>query len=193
VSSNPASGTRDGLQDRDGGGALQGISQVGVTFSEAVRDAATNGSVTAASFSVALTTNLSGLTPPTITSVTPGASNTYTLAFNQPITPGAWTTISASVEDNAGNAIGANGIDLGFLPADVNGDSTANTLDLLAGVSGLNDCAAAGTCSTPGVLAQYDVNRDNTVSTLDLLRTVQLLNGVNTQNVWNGVSLPAQP
>ncbi|HEY3242130.1 MAG TPA: dockerin type I domain-containing protein, partial [Phycisphaerae bacterium] len=69
----------------------------------------------------------------------------------------------------------------------------ANTLDLLACVSEINTCVAAGTCGQPAVLAQYDVNRDGNVNTLDLLRIVQLLNGTNTQNAWNGVSLPLQP
>ncbi|HEY3243264.1 MAG TPA: FG-GAP-like repeat-containing protein [Phycisphaerae bacterium] len=193
VSTVPANGTRDPRQDRNDSGMLQGALDLSITFSEAVVDQATGGPLTPASFTVALTTNLSGLTPPTITTVTPLSATTYRVKFNQPITPGAWTTVVAHVKDAAGNVIAPNGTSLGFLPADVNADSTANTADILAGVNGLNTCAAAGTCSSPEVLAQYDVNRDNTVSTLDLLRTVQLLNGVNTQNVWNGVSLPAQP
>jgi hypothetical protein len=127
--------------------------------------------------------------------VTPGNATAYTLTLDRPIIPGAWTTIKANVKDLEGAAItpGANSVDLGFLPGDSDGNSIDNTQDLLSLIGKLNACALAGTCSTPEVLVTADINRDGAVNTQDLLRLVQLLNGVSTQNVWNGVVLPPQP
>ncbi len=192
VSTTPVNGTKDGLQDRNSVGTLQGINQVVFTFSEPVRDAATNGAVSAASFSISLTTNLPGLTPPTIASVVP-SGNTYTLNLSTPIKPGAWNTFTANVEDLAGNALGPNALDLGFLPGDATGTGSVNTQDILGTIAGINACTSAGTCGTPAVLAQYDMDRNGVMNTQDLLRLIQLLNGVNTQNAWNGVTLPPQP
>ncbi len=197
VSSSPADGTIDVLQDRDALGTLQGIAALAITFSEPVVDADSGGPLTAVSFAVELTPspNLPGLTPPVIVGVTPNGETAYDLTFDRPITPGAWTTIRALVEDTGGVPIDpvADSVDLGFLPGDANFSRLANTQDLLAAVNGLNACAMAGTCSSPEVLAQFDMNRNGTANTQDLLRLIQLLNGVLTQNVWNGVSLPAQP
>ncbi len=195
VASAPSNGSVDLLQDQDAVGTLQGITALSITFSEPVRDAASDGPLTPASFGVALTTNLVGLTPPIITSVTPSAGDSYDLAFDSPVTPGAWTTVTAVVEDLGGAAIdpASASVDLGFLPGDANRNGTVNTQDLLAEVTGLNLCGTEGTCSDPLIIAQFDMNRSGTANTQDLLRLVQLLNGVLTQNAWNGVTLPAQP
>ncbi|HEY3244409.1 MAG TPA: FG-GAP-like repeat-containing protein [Phycisphaerae bacterium] len=195
ASSDPANGFIDILQDQSAGNP-QGVSALTITFSEPVVDLFSGGPLTPASFSVILTSNLSGLPALTITSVTPGmAANSYVLAFNRPIVPGAWNTIKANVKDSDGATIlaSANSVDLGFLPGDSDGNSTVNTQDLLSLIGKLNVCASAGTCATPAVVAGGDMNRDGTVNTQDLLRLVQLLNGTDTQNVWNGVVLPPQP
>ncbi len=193
VSTIPTSGTVDHHQDQNAAGILQGIDEVTIVFSEAVRDAASDGPVLAASFSTSLTTNLVGLTPPTVAAVTPGAVGTYVVTLSGPIPPGAWTTIAANVEDLDGNPVVANTVDIGFLPGDVSGQRVTNTGDLLAWIVGLNSCAAAGNCTSRAVLTQLDINDSGSPNTTDLLRIVQLLNGVNTQNPWNGVSLPPQP
>ncbi len=192
VSTVPANGTVDGLQDETADGTAQGITQVEIAFSEPVRDASTNGAVTAASFSTTLTTNLPDLVATAVESVAANG-NTYTLTLVRPITPGGWTTITALVEDMTGNPLDADGLDMASLPGDANLNGTVNTQDLLGQITGLNQCTLAGTCGNAAVLAQYDMNRDGNTNTQDLLRLVQLLNGTNTQNPWNGVSLPAQP
>ncbi len=189
----PADGSVDHLQDQTSAGVLQGVGQIAITFSEIVRDAATDGPVTPASFSLMLTTNLVGLTAPTVVSALTTDGLSYDLALSGPIPPGAWTTLAASVEDGAGNPLNAGAVDVGFLPGDVSGNGVTDTGDLLALVMGLNDCAGAGTCSSPAVTAAIDVNRNGIANTQDLLRVIQLLNGVNTQNPWTGVSLPPQP
>ncbi len=193
VDSSPPDGTLDALQDRTAAGALQGIAQLTITFSEPVRDALTSGPLTPSTFHVALTTYLPGLTPTSVVAVEALDGNAYVLALDPPLTPGAWTTFTPSVEDLAGNEMTAVGIDLGFLPADVGRSLSANTQDLLACILGINACATAGTCTAPDVSAQYDLNRNGVVEPQALLRGVQLLNGVNSQNAWNAVPLPPQP
>ncbi len=193
ASSDPADGTVDHLQDQTPAGEPQGISHVTIAFNEVVRDATTDGPLSPVTFSIALSTNLVGLTPPAVMDVTPGLGGAYVIDLDLPIPAGAWTTITVNVEDLAGNAIAAGAVDLGFLPGDVSGDLITNTQDLLATVAGLNTCAAAGACSTPAALAELDVNRNGVANTQDLLRVIQLLNGVSTQNPWNGVALPPQP
>jgi hypothetical protein len=59
-------------------------------------------------------------------------------------------------------------------------------------VQRLND----GTANLPGNYARYNLNRSGEsppVNTADLLRLVQLLNGVNTTQVFNGASVAACP
>ncbi len=189
----PPQGTVDHLQDQTPAGELQGIGQVTMGFGEVVRDASTHGPVSASTFTATLTTDLPGLEPPAVASVMQGLGGVYIVTLDRPITPGAWTTITANVEDLAGNPATNNTLDLGFLPGDVSGNLVANTQDLLAWVTGFNACTAAFTCGDPAVLTQLDSNRDGLANTQDLLRLVQLLNGVNTQNPWNGVALPPQP
>ncbi len=193
VATTPVSGTIDRLQDQAAGGELQGVDEVSFVFSQAVRDAETDGPVSPASFSTAITTSLAGLTPPVVVSVAPGPGNSYVLMFDRPITPGAWTTITANVESLDGIAAIAHALDLGFIPGDVSGQLSTNTQDLLAWLIGFRTCTLQANCSSPAVLAQLDIDRSGVPNTQDLLRLVQLLNGVNTQNPWNGVSLPPQP
>lgn len=136
---------------------------------------------------------VTGLPMPVITSVTPGPGNSFMLTLDRPIVPGAWTRLKALVMDGDGVQASQNTIALGFLPGDANGDGIVEMQDLQALLGQLRMCAAAGTCSAPAALTSADMNRDGTVNTQDLLRLVQLLNGVQTQNAWKGVSLPALP
>ncbi len=193
ASTTPGDGTVDHLQDQTPGGALEGIAQISIAFDEVVHDAISGGPVSVDSFTLTLTSDLAGLAPPVITSVAPGPGGAYALTLDRPITPGAWTTIIANVQDTAGNPAADNAMDLGFLPGDVSGDLLTNTQDLLATITGLNACAAAASCASIDVLPELDLNRNGIANTQDLLRLIQLLNGVNTQNPWNGVSLPPQP
>jgi hypothetical protein len=113
---------------------------------------------------------------------------TWEIRLNQRIPPGHRTRFIISDEADAA-AVGQVGVssvvEYGFLPADVNGDSVANTQDLLAWIQAVN----AGTAD----VLHHDINRDEAINTLDLLRTVHLLNGLNTLQAWNGVSLPNWP
>jgi hypothetical protein len=65
-------------------------------------------------------------------------------------------------------------------PGDPTLDNSSATTDLLAIVTAINN----GTANTPGNLGRYNIDRTGGVNTQDLLREVQLLNGVNTTNVF---------
>ncbi|HEY3242770.1 MAG TPA: dockerin type I domain-containing protein [Phycisphaerae bacterium] len=75
------------------------------------------------------------------------------------------------------------------LPGDVNLDGTSNTVDLLALVTALNN----GSANLSDNLARYNIDRMGGVNTQDLLRLVQLLNGVNTTQVFNGATVAPCP
>jgi hypothetical protein len=112
----------------------------------------------------------------------------WEIRLDKRIPPGHRTRFVISDEADAA-AVGQVGasttIEYGFPPADVNADSVANTQDLLAWLTAVHT-------GTADVLHE-DINRDNAVNTLDLLRMVHLLNGLNTSQPWNGVSLPNWP
>ncbi|HEY3242133.1 MAG TPA: hypothetical protein VGM03_02180, partial [Phycisphaerae bacterium] len=79
------------------------------------------------------------------------------------------------------------------LPGDLNLDGASNTQDLLALVQALSN----GSANQPSNWARYDVDRSTQpvarVNTQDLLRAVQLLNGVNTTQIFNGAMVAPCP
>jgi hypothetical protein len=112
----------------------------------------------------------------------------WEIRLDKRIPPGHRTRFIISDEADAAavGQVGASStVEYGFLPGDVNADSVANTQDLLAFISAVN----AGTAD----VLHEDITRDNVINTQDLLRLVHLLNGTNTSQPWNGVSLPNWP
>ncbi len=117
---------------------------------------------------------------PTITSVSPLASNTFTLQLSGPIEPGAWTIIEHTASGDQ--------ICLGFMPGDVNGDGTANAADITQLVDSLNN--------VPGRVRPdfaTDLNRSNVTNASDITRLIDLLNGADAFTPWFNVSLPTKP
>ncbi|HEY3242359.1 MAG TPA: PQQ-dependent sugar dehydrogenase [Phycisphaerae bacterium] len=129
-----------------------------------------------------ITLNCSGGTPcPSVTGVTMTADGVFSVSLSGPIPPGYCTrfTFAHTAEGPS------NPLTYRFLPGDVNGSGTSNTQDLLA----LANALATGATT----LSMHDINRDGAVNTADLLRLAHLLNGTNTSQVWNGVSLICSP
>jgi hypothetical protein len=124
---------------------------------------------------------------PSVMAVTPGAGeNEYILTLSGVIPPRECTTLTflGTAPDQK--------LQYQFLPGDVNLDGTSSTQDLLWLVQRLND----GTANLPQNLARYNINRSagtSPVNTQDLLRLVQLLNGVNTTQIFNGATVAACP
>jgi hypothetical protein len=79
-------------------------------------------------------------------------------------------------------------------PGNLNLDSFGSTTqDVLFLIQNIND----GSANLPENLARFNVNRSHLqpphVNTQDVLRVVQLLNGVNTTQVFNGTHAAACP
>jgi hypothetical protein len=79
-----------------------------------------------------------------------------------------------------------------FLPGDTNLDGVVSTQDLLFLVQRMSNSSA----NQPDNFARFNINRSQEsggvrVTTQDLLRLVQLLDGVNTTQVFNGAAVAA--
>jgi hypothetical protein len=169
TTADPVDGFRDVREDRGGGGTLEGLSFFDVFF---------DAPIVVEPWDILVTASVGN--PPCIQSVTSSGTAVH-VVLERPIRPGACTKFTFC---NA--RPGANMVRYEFLPADVNLDGTSNTLDLLTWVQNVNAGAAT--------LVRHDTNRDGFINTIDLLRLVQLLNGVNSQQAWSGVSLvPCAP
>jgi hypothetical protein len=170
VASDPPDGAVDARQPFgiDGSGAA-GWDAVELTFSGGA------AGLGVGDFEVAVT---SGQAPVVVkvTSAGRGAS----VQFDRPIPAGACTTLTHLPSGTS--------IVLGFLPADVNADSTSSPLDLLALVDGLNDSG-----SRPLEIWQCDIDRSGRCQPADILRAVDLLNGAGAYDPWNGAALPGCP
>ena len=114
--------------------------------------------------------------PLQVVAVTPLDFSTPQVLLSDPITPGAWTTITHLPSGTS--------TVLGFLPADVNGDGTSEWLDVVALLDVLYSVG------DPPPIWATDVNRSGAVDAGDLLRVIDLLNGAGEYREWNGASLP---
>ncbi|HEY3246341.1 MAG TPA: FG-GAP-like repeat-containing protein, partial [Phycisphaerae bacterium] len=123
---------------------------------------------------------------PTVTSVSGGGTQ-YQLTLSGVIPAAACTSITF-----AGAGPGQQ-LRYQSLPGDVNMTGVADTIDLVELVTALGN----GQANLPANLARYNIDRShepgNPVNTVDLLRLVQLLNGINSTQVFNGVSVAACP
>ncbi len=162
----PADETLDPLDDQSAG-QPQGLSQFEITF-------ASSTALCAGQISIECN---GGTACPTVASVAGSGAGPYTVTLSGPIPPGYCTRFTFA-NANAGDS---NPLTYRFMPGDASGNLTTNTQDLLALIQAIN-------AGAPPV-ELFDVNRSGVVNTQDLLRIVQLLNGVDSTQPWNGVSL----
>lgn len=168
---NPPSGAVDARQDGSpAGGPLQGITTV----------TATGPSGAPAGCWTFCETSNGGLAPNAINSVTEGPAGTYSIALARPITPGAVSTVRY-----LGNNATATYISH---PANANGDSLANSVDILRLIDYINGVATA-----PWGQLSTDIDRSNATNPADILRLIDLLNGAGELEVWNATPLPTNP
>jgi hypothetical protein len=124
---------------------------------------------------------------PTVTSITGSGAGPYTISLSGVIPPTHCTTLTF-----AGTSPGQK-LQYQSLPGDTNLDGGVNTLDLLFLVQSVND----GSANQPANWARFNINRSaepaGRVNTQDFLREVQLLNGVNTTQIFNGATVAACP
>jgi hypothetical protein len=190
VSSDPPNGSIDPRRDFSGDGETrQGIESIRVTVSSVVRHAVTGqGVLDHTSFDV-----VTGIrSAPAIVDVVPDPVllNTYHVVFDEPLTPGTWTTLIANVHrlDGLSPADHNDRITIGFLPGDVNGDGTTGPLDILALIDSMN-----GVEGKVRPRASTDINRGLTTNPQDIIRLIDLMNGVSTTRPWLFESLPDMP
>jgi hypothetical protein len=182
----------DVLQDQIAPGFRQGIgspitpaegpidySTISVTFCE---------TATLVPSDVTVTCSYTGTPPgtcpcPSVSGVFGSGAGPYTIALSGSIPAGGCTDITF------GSAAPGFHLRYEFLPGDADMNGTSNIEDVLAIVHALND----GTANLPQNKARYDMDRTRFVNTGDLLRLVQLLNGVNTTQVWNGATVVPCP
>ena len=166
VDADPPNNAIDARQPSEPDGSNpDGISSISITFSG---DASC---VVAGDFTI--TQNPAG-TPPEIANIT-ADGNTVTLELTGMINVLAWTTFT--------HATGATRI--GYLPADVSGDSFANASDVLTLIDHLN-----GVIDPPLADYQCDADRSGQCNASDVLRVIDLLNGAGVYPVFNGETLP---
>lgn len=142
------------------------------------------------SFRISLNVNLIGVTiadfelvqdggtapPPELGQFMAVTDNTFTMTLQSPTVPGAWTRINYRWN-------GA-GVEVGYLPGDVDGNATNNSDDALALIAALDGQPDARP------LASTDMDRSTALTPLDLLRWVDLFNGADAFEAYGNTSLP---
>ncbi|HEY3245865.1 MAG TPA: hypothetical protein VGM03_21195, partial [Phycisphaerae bacterium] len=182
---------RDVLQTGSGPNLTQGIGATGTPGEAAVAYARIDVTFSAAPIPAPRVNNIAvsctGGDCPSVTDVSGCGPGPYHVTLSSAIPPGECTTLTF-----AGTASGQK-LQYQSLPGDMNLDGTTDTQDLLWLALQLSD----GSANQPANYARYDVDRSapgsNGVNTLDLLRLVQLLNGVNTTQPFNGVTVTPCP
>ncbi len=96
--------------------------------------------------------------------------------LDKPIEPGTWTSIIHSSSQTR--------VDLGFMPADVDGDTVSAPSDILALVDALNGVG------DPLELWSIDVDRSGIAGPPDILDVVDLLNGAGMFDAYLNQRLP---
>ncbi len=192
MTTDPADGTLDAREDRDESSlAAQGFDQFTVSFSCFVGVPPNGNPPGALDFQVFDT--LGGNLNISEVLATDNCLLNFLLTTEQPIRPGAWTTIATLVEELYPPGMPPTSamlyVDLGFLPGDVDGNSVTDPSDAAA-LALLLDVAAP---LTPVTELAQDIDRSGALTAFDLVREMDLLNGANTAQPWNGVALPAKP
>ncbi len=193
-SSNPPSGFIDPLEDRDATtGALSGIQDVSITFSEPVT--AIGGTpLTLSNFQNQYlregvsATDLQTQQAPTVSLISGSGAGPYLLRFSPRIPLGAVTKIQAvNVIDTSGLSIGdPDYIVLGFLPMDITQDGKLLGDDIARWQqinSNLYDPAPLT------ALKLLDQKRNGIISGADITRAIQLIHGIGSVQTWNNFSI----
>lgn len=122
--------------------------------------------------------------PNSIQSVTSQGNCTLVLTLAKPITPGAVTRIF--------NQTGDQQVLVGTLiahPSNVNGDTTASSIDILRIIDCLNGISPATNC--PWGVHSRDIDHSGQFNPADILRVIDLLNGAGEFTVWNATPRPS--
>jgi hypothetical protein len=169
----PAPGAVDARQNNTpAGGSLLGITSV--TAMAPVGEDIPDGCF------VLCETSTGGMAPNSIASIVPGTPGMRTINFSRPITPNAVTKLTYM-----GTGASAS---YAYHPANANGDSAANPLDILRLIDYLNGIAVP-----PWGLLSTDIDRSGVAGPADILRLIDLLNGAGALDVWNNTALPTNP
>lgn len=190
-------------ESSDGVHAHLGLDSVTLVFSEPVYKPG-GGTLDPDDFEVVE----SGPEPgPEIVSVDARNNPAVELVFSRGITPRAWTTIIAHVENGCADAILSEGnlgsadepdrLDIAFLPGDIDQSGMVTPIDLLRMRQYIAQELDGGICSAcphhvnGGLAGDYfDTDRDRDVDPVDLLRYRQLLAGTGgATRVWGGATL----
>jgi hypothetical protein len=125
---------------------------------------------------------------PLVTAVTPLGPTTVRLDFDRPLPVQRWSCLgmACALPDTKD-------VCWGHLPADVNGDGTANAAGVLDLIDFLN-----GVRPEPLEWYQCDVDASGMCGAADVLALIDLLNGASNFTVWNNVttsggSCPTEP
>lgn len=173
IASNPPDGAIDARQPSDPDGShVTGWQQVRIQWS-----APPCRAFSASDFHVS---QFGGTQPaPVVAEVHVLADDEIEIILDRPIADRAWTLIT--------HAHSGERIRLGFLPADANGDGTANARDILALIDMLN-----GVRATPGPWAT-DIDRSGKANAADITRLIDLLNGSSQYERYFAATLPPVP
>lgn len=172
LDSDPPDGAIDARRpfDPSDSGVRYGWSTVTLTFPEA-----TIATVSIDDFELVQTGGSTANTP-TIASVEQVDADHLLLTLDEPIVPGAWTSIIHTISGSR--------IDLGFMPGDVNGDTAATATDILELIDFLNGVG------DPHKLWSTDVDRSGGTNATDILEVIDLLNGAGEYPAYNNTRLP---
>ncbi len=118
--------------------------------------------------------------PPAVVDINRPDNATLRVVLEEPLEPGAWTCFEVGEASTR--------TCLGFLPGDVNGDSFAGPVDILALIDNLN-----GTIVPPLELWQTDIDYSGNAAPADILRLLDLLNGAGAYEPWLSRTLPPLP
>ncbi len=114
-----------------------------------------------------------------IASVVDDGAGNYTITLARPITGGELTQLSYTSDTAV-----VQSASLVSHPANVNGDSTSNSSDII----GMVDCCLNGICSPMWGKYSCDLDQSGIVNASDLTRLIDLLNGANAFDPWLSVA-----
>ena len=167
IGAEPESGVIDARQPSEPDGAMPATIEVMLTFTGSTAGFSTTD------FSVAVT----GGSAPTLAAVVPSGNDVLLQFAPGGIPVGHWLEITHTASTSS--------VCMGFLPADVSGDGTANSGDIVALTACLD---VPGSCE----LHECDLDRSGECEPHDLVRGIDLLNGLGIYDNTI-VSLPASP
>ena len=113
---------------------------------------------------------------PSVVDVEPLDPDRVRVLLSRSVEIRAWTTIT---HNNSGT-----NVRVGFLPGDVNGDTTSNPTDIFELIDALTKI------NPSRMIWSTDIDRSGLTMPGDILRLIDLLNGAGADEPFNGASLP---